>query len=58
LNLLKDARDVVLAAAYVTVMRAVWSVDRSRSDYRYVAPRAASPRPSARPAPLHQSEAA
>ena len=58
LTLLKDARDVVLAAAYVTVMRAVWGVGRVRNDHGYVMPKPARPRPSARPVQLHQSEAA
>ena len=58
MNLLKDARDVVFAAAFVTVMRAVWSVQRAGNDQGYVQQKPARPRPSARPVQLHQSEAA
>ena len=49
MNLLKDARDVILATASVTVMRLVWAANREREAARWRQTPVRASRPSRRP---------
>lgn len=48
-NLLKDARDVILATASVTVLRFVWAANREREAARWRPTPVQAQRPARRP---------